>query len=76
MNLATRKSDVKNHMSRNTKKKVIALQSTNLSDGTNTGLNAPPLAEEKSITRAEAGYGQYENIETPWTDAEMKVFSP
>jgi hypothetical protein len=76
MSLAARKSDAKNHLSHNTKKKVIAFQPTNLSDGTNIGLNAPPLAEETSMTRAEAGHGLYKSVDAPWTDAEMKLFSP
>jgi hypothetical protein len=65
MSLAARKSDVKDHASRSTKKKLIAFQPTNLSDGTNTRLDEPPHAEETSIT-----------IGDTWTDAEIKLLSP
>ena len=65
MSLAARKSDVKNHASRSTKKKLIAFQPTNLSDGTNTRLDGPPHAEETFFT-----------IEDTWTDAEIKLLSP
>jgi hypothetical protein len=65
MSLAARTSDVKNHASRSTKKKLIAFQPTNLSDGTNIRLDGPPHAEGTSITFGDA-----------WTDAEIKLLSP
>ena len=76
MSLAARKSDVRNHVSRSTKKKLIAFQPTNLSDGTNTMLNGPPHAEETSNTRIDAGQGLSEKIGDTWTDAEIKLLSP
>jgi hypothetical protein len=76
MSLAARKSDVKNHTSRSTKKKLIAFQPTNLSDGTNTRLGGPPHAEVTSFTKIDTGQGLSENIGDTWTDAEIKLLSP
>lgn len=76
MSLAARKSDVKNHASRNAKKKLIAFQLTNMSDGTNTRLDGPPNFDETSFTRTDAGQGLSENIGDPWTEAEIKLLSP
>jgi hypothetical protein len=76
MSLAARKSDVKNHASRSTRKKLIAFQPTNLSDGTNTRLDGPPHAEETFFTKIDAGQGLSENIGDTWTDAEIKLLSP
>jgi hypothetical protein len=76
MSLAARNSDVKSHVSRSTKKKSIAFQPSNLSDGANTRLNGPPHAEETSITRIDAGQGLPENMGDTWTDDEIKLLSP
>jgi hypothetical protein len=76
MSLAARRSDVKNHVSRSTKKKLIAFQPTNLSEGTNTRLDGPPNADETSFIRTDAGQGLSENIGDPWTEAEIKLLSP
>jgi hypothetical protein len=66
MSLAARKPDAKNHVSRSTKK-----------SGSRTSvLNGPQHADERSITRVDAGQGVSETIGDPWTDAEMKMLSP
>lgn len=75
MDLAARKSDVKNHVSRHRREKTVTSQATNSSDGTNTKISGTPHAGEASIPKPDTGRG-FSEIGDPWTVAEMKLLSP